>query len=291
MLRRLRLGRESGPTVLAVLAVAVLVVALVVTGRSLSGRGTRPSAQPPPTAAADAPYRIGDRVTCPLAHPVLATADGHSYPPGHPARPPRDADPVACYETAEDAATAGYTRAPLPAGALELGGVYLLPTSGRFRRQCRQAADRLGLPVPCPTVLPPRPPNSTPPTVCERRSPWCTPQFGFLLEDSGFVVPPGFIGLEPATGAHLAIAAARRAVGSVACVGERPVATVKVRRTRGRLSLCPHAAGATVHLGSVLLRWRERGMVLAVSVQGHSDLNRRLVRALAAHLVLVPPAH
>jgi hypothetical protein len=70
--------------VLGVLAVAVLVVALVVTGRSLSGRGTRPSAQPPPTAAADAPYRIGDRVTCPLAHPVLATADGRSYPPALP---------------------------------------------------------------------------------------------------------------------------------------------------------------------------------------------------------------
>jgi hypothetical protein len=84
MLRRLRLGRGSGPTVLGVLAVAVLVVALVVTGRSLSGRGTRPSAQPPPTAAADAPYRIGDRVTCPLAHPVLATADGRSYPPALP---------------------------------------------------------------------------------------------------------------------------------------------------------------------------------------------------------------
>jgi hypothetical protein len=59
---------------------------------------------------------------------------------------------------------------------------------------------------------------------------------------------------------------------------------------RQRLSLCPHAAGATVHLGSVLLRWRERGMILAVSVQGHSDLNRRLVQTLAAHLALLPPA-
>jgi hypothetical protein len=291
MPRRLRLGRASGLQALGVAAAAVLILALVVTGRSLRGDGTRPSAPPARPAATDAPYRIGDRVTCPLAHPVLATADGRSYPPGHPARPPRNADPVACYGTAAQAAAAGYAPAPPPAGVLELGGVYLLPTSGRFRRQCQQAADRLGVPVPCPTLLPPRPPNSTPPTVCERRSPWCTRQFGFLLEDSGFVVPPGYIGLEPATGAHLAIAAARRATGSVACVGDRPVATVKVRGTSGRLSLCPHAAEATVHLGSVLLRWRERDMILAVSVQGHTDLNRRLVQALAAHLALVPPSH
>jgi hypothetical protein len=44
-----------------------------------------------------------------------------------------------------------------------------------------------------------------------------------------------------------------------------------------------------VHFGSVLLRWRERGMVVAVSVYAHTDLNRRLVQALAAHLELVSP--
>jgi hypothetical protein len=288
MPRRLRLGPASGKT-LAVLAAVVLVVVLVVTGRVLSGRGTGPSVQPAPTAAADAPYRIGDRVVCPLARPVLATSDGHSYPPGHPTRPPRDARPAACHQTVEQAAAAGYAPAPLPAGVLELGGVYLLPTSSQLRRRCRQAADRLGFAVPCPTLLPAAAPNSAAPTVCERRSPWCTPTFGFLLEASGFVVPPGYLGLDPASPAHLAIAAARRAAGSVACVEEQPVATVKVRGTSGRLSLCPPASGATVHFGSVLLRWRERGMVMAVSVYAHTDLNRRLVQALAAHLELVSP--
>jgi hypothetical protein len=289
MPQRLRMGSASGPKALGVVTAAILVVALVVTGRVLSGRESRTSAQPAPTAALDAPYRIGDRVVCPPGRPVLATSDGRSYPPGHPARPRREADAVACYQTAAQAAGAGYAPAPLPAGILELGGVYLVPTTGQLRRQCRQAAGRLGFAVPCPRLLPAPAPNTAAPTMCDRRSPWCSPQFGFLFEDSGFVVPPGYVGGDPATGPSLAIAAAKRATGSVACVGERPVATVRVRGTSGRVSLCPAAAGATVHFGSVLLRWRERGMVMAVSVKGHTDLNRRLVLALAAHLDLVLP--
>jgi hypothetical protein len=37
------------------------------------------------------------------------------------------------------------------------------------------------------------------------------------------------------------------------------------------------------------VRWREEAAVMAVSVTGHTDLERRLVLALAAHLELVPP--
>jgi hypothetical protein len=103
------------------------------------------------------------------------------------------------------------------------------------------------------------------------------------------VVPPGYVGIDPATGARLVIAAATTATAfPVTCVGERPVATVSLRGTRGRLLECPPQS--TVHRGSVLLRWRERSVVIAVSVHGHTDLNRRLVRALAAHLKLVRPA-
>ena len=286
MPRRLHVGPASGLQALGV-AAAVLVLALVVTGRSLRGGETRPSAQPARPAAADAPYRIGDRVTCPLAHSVLATADGRSYPPGHPARPPRDADPVACYQTAAQATAAGYAPAPPPAGVLELGGVYLVPTSGRLHRRCQEAAELLGFAVPCPSLLPQPPPNAPPPTLCDRRLP-CSPESGFLLEVSGFVVPPGYVGVDPATGARLVIGAARPAAPfPVACFGERPVATVNVRGTRGRLSECPPES--TVHRGSVLLRWRERGVVMVVSVYGHTDRARRLVLALVTHVKPVLP--
>ena len=272
---------------LGVVVAAVLLVALVVVGRSLSGRETRPSASSASTGAAAAPYRIGGRVVCPLARPVLATTDGHSYPPGHPARPPRDAHPVACYDTAAQAAAAGYARAALPAGVLELGGVYLLPTSARLRGRCRQAAERLGLAVPCPMLLPALSPGAPPPTVCERR-PCGEPESGFLLQASGFLVPSGYVGAYPETGARLAIAAARRpAAFVVACAGERPLAHARVRGTRGRLLACPPGSGP--HGDGVLLRWRERGTIMTLSVSGHTDLYRRLALGLAGHLELVPP--
>jgi hypothetical protein len=289
MPRRLHLGPASGLQALGVAAAAVLVLALVVTGRSLRGGGTRPSTQPARPAAADAPYRIGDRVTCPLAHPVLVTADGRSYPPGHPARPPRDASPVACYDTVAEAAAAGYAAAALPAGVAEVGGVYLLPTSDRLRGQCQQAAARLGLTVPCPTLLPAGVPGGPSPTVCDPRRHGCDPPAsGFLLELTGFLVPSGYIGAYPEEGERLAVGAAERAAASaVACTGGRPLGGRQVRGTRGRLFACPFGSGP--HGGGVLLRWRERGTVLAVSVSGHTDPYRRLAQALAAHLELVPP--
>jgi hypothetical protein len=177
---------------------------------------------------------------------VLAASDGRSYPPGHPARPPRGAVPVACYGTVAEAAAAGYARAVLPAGVLELGGVYLLPASGRLRDRCRRAAERLGLVVPCPALLPARSPGAPPPAVCERGHPCGDPASGFLLEVTGFQVPSGYVGNFRDVGASLAIAAGRRPTAfTVACAGERPLAHAWVRGTHGRLFECPPGAGPT----------------------------------------------
>jgi hypothetical protein len=281
----LRSGRSGGSWLLGVVAAAVLVVALVAVGRSLDGGRARPSAQPLPTTAAT-PYRIDDRAACPLARPVLAASDGRSYPPGHPGRPPAGARPVACYDTVAEAAAAGYARAALPAGTVELDGVYLLPTSDGLRGRCRRAAERLGLAVPCPTVLPARSPGAPPPTVCGR--PCEQPASGFLLETTGFLVPSGYIGAYRETGARLAIASARRTAYLVACAGERPLAPVTVRGARGRLFECPPGSGP--HGDGLLLRWRERGAVMALSVSGRTASYRRLlVTGLAPHLELVPP--
>jgi hypothetical protein len=40
---------------------------------------------------------------------------------------------------------------------------------------------------------------------------------------------------------------------------------------------------------SVLLHWRQRDTLVVVSVVGHSDVNRRLVVALANHLLFASP--
>jgi hypothetical protein len=288
MPRGLRLGPGSGPKLLGVVAGAVLVLALVVTGRVLSGPGLRSLVQPTGTNSAPAPYRVGERLACPHTHPVLATSDGRSYPLGHPTPPARDATAVACYATTAAAAAAGHAEAPLPAGAMELDGVYLVPVPDRVRRACRLAAGRLGFPVPCPTLRPVPSRGSQPPAVCHRPPPCGDPEFGFLFEDSGFVVPSGYVGAYGEVGRRLVVAAATRpAATAVACVGERPLAQARVRGRSGGLFRCPPDAGP--HRDGLLLRWRERGIIMAVSVTGHLAAHRRLVLALAAHLELVPP--
>jgi hypothetical protein len=278
-------GLRSGsrPRLLGALAGVALLVALVVTGRLLSGPGLRPPADPP-TATASAPYRAGERPACPHAVPVLATADGRYHPPGHPTPPPRDAAAVACYGTAAAATAAGYAEAPLPAGALDLGGVYLVRVPDGVRGECRRAAGRLGFPVPCPRLRPVPSLGEPPPAVCP--PPCGRPGFGFVFEDSGFVVPSGYVGAYPEVGRRLVVAAARRPVaGAVACPGERPVSRPQVRGYRAGLFRCP--SGTSVHHDGLLLRWREGGVVIALSVTGQAT-ERRLVLALAASLELVP---
>jgi hypothetical protein len=287
MPRGLRLRPGSRPGLLGVVAAVLLVLALVVTGRVLGGPDLPSSVRPPATAPAPAPYRVGDRLACPHTQPVLATSDGRSYPLGHPARPARSADPVACYATVAEATAAGYPEAPLPAGALELGGVYLVPVPETVPRDCRRAARRLGLAVPCPRLRPTPLLGSPPPAVCPR--PCGDPGFGFLFEDAGFLVPSGYVGAYPEVGRRLVVAAARRpTAAAVACAGERPVSPARVRGRVGGLFACP--PGTSPHYEGLLLRWREGGAVLALSVTGDPAEVRRLVLALAAHLELVPPA-
>jgi hypothetical protein len=289
MPRRLRLGKPDAPTILGVVTAAILVVGLVVTGRLLSVPETETS-QPLPTTTIAAPYRIGDRVACPLDHPVLATAAGRSYPPGHPAQPPPDARPVACYDTTDQATQAGYPPAPLPPGALDLGGEYLVPAPGQLHRQCRQAANRVGFAVPCPMLVPAPAPNTPPPVPCDQPStPSCTPALGFLFEVGGFTVPSDHIVAYQDFGENLAITAAKRLTAVVvSCPRERPIARARVRGRDGRLYHCPPGSG--LHGDSILLRWEERGTILVVSVSGNSGLHQRLVVTLADHLELVPPS-
>jgi hypothetical protein len=141
--------------------------------------------------------------------------------------------------------------------------------------------------VPCPTLLPTPSPDAAPPILCDPRF-LCVPGVEFLFEEGGFVVPPGYAGVDGQPRGRLALAAAKQVTAfPVACLGGQRVATVEVRATRGGLFECPPGAGA--HRGGVLLRWREEGVVMAVSLSGHTELNRRLVLALAARMELVPP--
>jgi hypothetical protein len=185
-----------------------------------------------------------------------------------------------------DASTA--FTAPSPAGQLELDGVRLVLSSSGLRRQCREAADFLGFAVPCPMLLPASSPGAAPRRFCDPQF-LCAPGDEFLFEEHRLVVPPDDLGVDGQGLGRLAIAAAKHVSAfSVACLGGLKVATIEVHGTRGNLYECPPQAGA--HLGGVMLRWREQGAVMAVSVHGHNELNRRLVVALAAHMEAVLPS-
>ncbi len=289
--RRVQVGAATGTKLVGLIAAVLLVAALIITGRVQSGTERRPPAPPDRTDAAAAPYQIGSSFRCPLGSPVLAMSNHHSYPPGHPAQPPQDATAVACYQTTEQASTAGYRPAPLPAGTLELGGVYLIPTGSQLPRQCQRAADRLGLVVPCPGLLPTGSPDSLPPRVCDRRYA-CRKGLPFVLDWEGFAVPPGYVGVGKQPLGQLVIAATKGTPQfPLACIGERMVANVKVRGMPARLLRCPsNAPRYSLHGDGVLLRWSQWDLVVMVSLQGWTPLNERLVQALAAHLQLMLPA-
>ncbi len=292
MARQWRVDLPTSPKALGMIAAAVLITALLVTSRVMnSSSGPGPAA---PTAGrgpanSQAPYKISGRVECPPNWPVLAMSNHLSYPAGHPTKPPPTAAAVACYQTAAKAASAGYRPAPLPAGALEVGGVYLIPTSPRFSAGCQQAADRLGFAVPCPGLLPPTPPGLPPPKLCEEPSSCRRGELlGFTLE--GFVVPVGYVGL-PGMQPYgvLAIYAATTAEAAsrlpLQCPNERRTATPIVHHAPAVLATCHDPQEPD----SVLLRWSQQGTFVVLSVLGSSEVNQRLVVALADHLRLIPP--
>jgi hypothetical protein len=287
-----RLPPTSSPRMLGGLAATVLVAALALTGLVLPGGSSdpRPAASPTRTSVStQAPYRLGGKIECPPAWPVLAMSNHTSYPAGHPAKPPATAAAVACYQTTAKAASAGYAPAPLPAGALEVGGVYLTPTSRRFRAHCQQVADRVGFAVPCPELLPTSPPGLPPPRLCQQ-PPSC--QRGQLLVFSqDFVVPFGAVGAPGGYGVLSMITTpTRTGAGRVGfqCPGERRIATPTIQRTPAVLTACQYDAPWVLG-GSLRLRWSQHDTVVVVSVPGPSEANQRLVATVADHLRLVRP--
>lgn len=310
MARRWRVGLAGNPTARGVVTAAALIAALLVTGRVLNGGpggGQRPpagsSSAPTAIASTQVPHRTGGTAGCPLLWPVLAMSDHRSYPAGHPTHPPPEATPVACYQTVAAAARGGYEPAPLPPGALRVGGVYLATTGRPFRASCQRAADRLGFTIPCPGLLPTAPRGSPAPQMCDRPSS-CRRDHALRFVQGGFVVPPGYVGAPGGYGALSILAAptgdasSRRALE---CGRERRIATPTTHPAQRVLAVCSDDPQRSALGGSVLLRWSRQGTAVVVSVldwsdgsrwsdaSRWSDVNRRLVVVLADHLRFVAP--
>lgn len=286
----LRSGLASDSRVRAVGAAALLLGALVLTGR-LANFDRADTARPSSSAtiSTQAPYRLGGAPQCPPNWPVLATADRVSYPSGNPTRPPAGASAVACYHTPADAASAGYPPAPPPPGVLEVGGVYLTPTSKAFQRDCQTVADRLGTMVPCPRLLPAMPPGFPPPRLCKEED-HCRRGEPLLFIRTEFVVPFGYVGAPWGYGALGIVAAPtpeRDGQPMIQCLHELQPTTRPVLGAQAVLASCDDEPSESLFGGMDLLRWPKDRTRVAVAILGHSELNLRLAATLADHLRLV----
>jgi hypothetical protein len=287
----------SRPKLVGVAVAVVLAAALVATGRLLdleggAGRGPAGAAGATTiTISTRAPDRIGGKVECPPDWPVLATADHRSYPAGHPTRPPASVRAVGCYQTAELAAGAGYAPAPPPAGVLEIGGVYLVPTSQGFRDRCRRIADRLGFAVPCPGLLPTSPPGVPPPRLCGFPR-LCTAGRLLMFVQDQYAVPFGYVGIGD-QGSLLVLLATpgRPMAGQLGpqCRHELRIGEPTVHGVRAVQATCVDDAHESVFGGAELLRWSSGGTFLVIAVAGRGQVNQRLAVALADHVRMAEP--
>lgn len=279
------------------------------------------TSSPSPSAlvAGEAPQRFGTVYLCAFDSPYRAySARGyHFYPPNHPLLPQTDERPDRCFASAKEAEAAGYTAALPPQGSRDLDGVYLVPESefdpdGTFWQACLEAARRLGFAVPCPHLLP-NPRQGVDPPRCgapgeffPTRPPCVLADTVFLLQQSGFAVPPGYGLGGVGGGASLVIAAypvGKGVLGGgyepyyanfVLCPQARPLERIPLDRSldrtspvRGELLACAGTESALD--GYLILRWEEGGTVYQVALLGDTQTNRDLLSAISAGIELVEP--
>jgi hypothetical protein len=249
---------------------------------------------------------VGEIYLCPFEAPYRAyVARGyHVFPPNHPLLPDSHERPDRCFASVGEAETAGFSVALPPQGTQEVEGVYLVPVD--LVRACVEAANRLGFPVPCPNLLP-NPDTGVEEPGCGQSilgNPRCV--YGdnaFVLEQSGFDVPPGY-------GPPAGVGSVRTELLVAAFRGPPPQPGQYPEGPRTALG-CPDAVlldqTPTIALpefahdveflecpdhfypplaGSSILRWRTEGITYQVSLVGYSETNQRIAEVIVANLGL-----
>jgi hypothetical protein len=228
-----------------------------------------------------APEKIGVHLyVCPSEFDTIGYR-GQAYPSMYPSRPGSGIRPDRCFRSIRQAQRAGYRLAPTPPEAVRVDDVYLVSPERSLAAFCRRAARISRFPVPCPTLVP-VPADSVGRCVGVRR---CVSHGLFVLEGN-FYGPPGYEGTE-GRGGHLWFfgALASKASEIECCGGRRTTALVTVRGHRA--SWLEYPPGSELNSGHVLLEWREGGVLYAVSLHGHSELNRQLDILLAERIRMV----
>src|SRR5262249_29929552 len=209
--------------------------------------------------------------------------------------------------TGPDARAAGYSEA-IVVGSRTVEGVYLVPIPAPQDR-CRLAADLLGFPVPCPTLLPNQAYGAIPATCSggggDVPSDEVCVWFGsaFLYGEGAFDVPPEYHSPTAGNVPPLFVAAwtdsSRRGVppllfqASLTCPGAPRTASLDIA-----LAGIPGTATADVlacgqgnnpAFDHILVRWRTGGVTYEVGVLGFTPTSLHLATAVISALVFVEP--
>jgi hypothetical protein len=162
-------------------------------------------------------------------------------------------------------------------------GYELGPTDQTLREQCQAAADLLQFSGPCPAALP----ATNNPVRCEVpgafREAIVEPKEGCALGEGFLLQPSGLQDLD----LHHVIIEGQLDERDGCGVGE-PGQSVDLGDLQGVLFSCSEAAG--LHAGHTLLRFQSEDVFVSVSAHGHTELNERVVLAIAEAIEMVPPS-
>jgi hypothetical protein len=184
-------------------------------------------------------------------------------------------------------------RTPVASSSPDVGGITLLKPKPEILHFCQRAANRLGWPVPCPSLLPAHHLFSNT-ELCKA----CLPDGIFLIQEV-FQGPPSYVGMPQIDGSvshvgHLNIWSTLRGTLDAAGLGctarGRTGGTIEVRGEAAQWVTCPAVRNPPQDSGHVMLEWSVAGIVYAVSVHTDSPVNLSLALFIAQHLVLVEPS-
>ena len=174
--------------------------------------------------------------------------------------------------------------------------------------ECAAAALRLGYPVPCAQIVPslsgegmscPHPVGAATSVPCVGLE-GSIPYSVFFLDFTGFVVPPGYIGIDGKPDGHVTLEARPTADSPPKpCIGGTFLGTVKVGTWIAKEYVCPNDSlrvereaqhGEGAYVGHLVLEWQVSGTQYIISAHGHTTANLALLERLGGSIKLTAPS-
>jgi len=121
----------------------------------------------------------------------------------------------------------------------------------------------------------------------------------FFLEFTGFVVPPGYVGVDGKPDGHVTLEARPTADSPPKpCIGGTFLGTVKVGIWMTKEYICPNDSlrvereaqhGEGAYVGHLVLEWQVSGTQFIISAHGHTTANLALLKRLGGSIEMTAP--